>query len=72
VPGYDARIVDEHDQPVALGMGNLLIKGDSTCAYYWNQPEKTKQTIRANDCTGDKYYRDADGYYCMAAAATTC
>ena len=31
VPGYDARIVDDDDRPVADGeMGNLLIKGDST------------------------------------------
>ena len=66
VPGYDARIVDEHDQPVPVGeMGNLLIKGDSTCAYYWNQHEKTKQTIQGEWIrTGDKYYCDADGYYC--------
>ena len=54
-----------HDQPVAVGeMGNLLIKGDSTCAYYWNQHEKTKQTIQGEWIrTGDKYYCDADGYY---------
>ena len=65
VPGYDARIVDDHNQPVAVGeMGNLLIKGDSTCAYYWNQHEKTKQTIQGEWIrTGDKYYCDADGYY---------
>ncbi len=65
IPGYEARIVDDHDQPVAVGeMGNLLIKGDSTCAYYWNQHEKTKQTIQGEWIrTGDKYYRDADGYY---------
>lgn len=65
VPGYEARIVDDHDQPVATGeMGNLLIKGDSTCAYYWNQHEKTKQTIQGEWIrTGDKYYCDADGYY---------
>ena len=65
VPGYEARIVDEHDQPVAVGeMGNLLIKGESTCAYYWNQHEKTRQTIQGEWIrTGDKYYRDADGYY---------
>ena len=65
VPGYEARIVDEHDQPVAVGeMGNLLIKGDSTCAYYWNQHEKTRQTIQGEWIrTGDKYYCDADGYY---------
>jgi 4-hydroxybenzoate-CoA ligase len=65
VPGYQARIVDEHDQPVPVGeMGNLLIKGDSTCAYYWNQHEKTKQTIQGEWIrTGDKYHCDADGYY---------
>ena len=65
VPGYEARIVDDHDRPVAAGeMGNLLIKGDSTCAYYWNQHEKTKQTIQGEWIrTGDKYYCDADGYY---------
>jgi benzoate-CoA ligase family protein len=65
VPGYDARIVDENDQPVPAGeMGNLLIRGDSTCAYYWNQHEKTKATIQGEWIrTGDKYYCDADGYY---------
>jgi benzoate-CoA ligase family protein len=65
VPGYEARIVDDHDQPVPVGeMGNLLIKGDSTCAYYWNQHEKTKQTIQGEWIrTGDKYYRDAASYY---------
>jgi len=68
IPGYDARIVDDHDQPVAIGeMGNLLIKGDSTCAFYWNQHEKTKQTILGEWIrTGDKYTRDADGYFWYA------
>ena len=68
VPGYDARIVDDEDRPVPDGeMGNLLIKGDSTCAFYWNQHEKTKQTIQgAWIRTGDKYTRDADGYYWYA------
>src|SRR5436190_23465679 len=38
VPGYHARIVDDDDRPVAVGeLGNLLIKGDSTCACYWHQ-----------------------------------
>ena len=68
VPGYDARIVDDEDRPVPDGeMGNLLIKGDSTCAFYWNQHEKTQQTIQgAWIRTGDKYTRDADGYYWYA------
>jgi benzoate-CoA ligase family protein len=65
LPGYEARIVDENGQPVADGeVGNLLIKGDSVCAYYWNQHEKTKDTIQGQWLhTGDKYYRDPDHYY---------
>src|SRR5919199_1367135 len=38
-------------------------KGDSTCAYYWNKHEKTKDTIEGHWIrTGDKYYQDADGF----------
>ncbi len=68
VPGYEARIVDDDDRPVPAGeMGNLLIKGDSTCAYYWNQHEKTKRTIQGEWIrTGDKYTEDADGYFWYA------
>ncbi len=65
VEGYQARIVDEQDRPVAQGeVGNLMIEGDSTCAYYWNKHEKTKQTIIGEWIrTGDKYLVDEDGYY---------
>jgi benzoate-CoA ligase len=63
--GYEARIVDENDQPVPDNhVGSLLIKGDAVCACYWNQHEKTKDTIQGHWLrTGDKYYRDPDGYY---------
>ncbi|HWZ44572.1 MAG TPA: benzoate-CoA ligase family protein [Candidatus Saccharimonadales bacterium] len=65
LPSYEARIVDEDDRPVPDNqVGNLLIKGDSICAGYWNQHEKTKDTIQGHWLrTGDKYYRDEDGYY---------
>jgi 4-hydroxybenzoate-CoA ligase len=65
VPGYEAKIVDDQDRLLPAGeMGNLLIKGDSTCAFYWNQHEKTKQTIQGEWIrTGDKYTCDADGFY---------
>ncbi len=68
VPGYEAKIVDDNNQPVSPGeTGSLLIRGDSTCAYYWNKHEKTKQTIEGHWIrTGDKYYQDADGYYWYA------
>ena len=65
LPGYKARIVDENGQDVPDGEpGNLLIHGDSVCSCYWNQHEKTKDTIQGHWLrTGDKYYRDGDGYY---------
>ncbi|HEX2339355.1 MAG TPA: benzoate-CoA ligase family protein [Vicinamibacterales bacterium] len=65
VHGYDARIVDGDGRDVPQGeIGDLLIKGDSICAGYWNQPEKTAATIVGDWIrTGDKYSRDADGYF---------
>ena len=65
VPGYEAVVVDDEGRPLPQGeIGNLRVKGDSTMAYYWNQHDKTKQTLFGEWIqTGDKYYRDADGYY---------
>lgn len=68
VPGYEAKIIDEQGRTVATGeIGNLLVKGDSAAAYYWNKHDLTKRTIVGEwVVTGDKYYQDADGwfYYC--------
>lgn len=68
VPGYEAKLVDEQGHPVKAGeIGNLLVKGESTCAYYWNQHEKTKQTIQGEwIVTGDKLSQDEEGYYWYA------
>ena len=68
VPGYEARLVDDEGREVSTGeVGNLLVKGDSACACYWNQPERTVQTIQGEWVrTGDKYHRDADGYFWYA------
>ena len=68
VPGYDARLLDDSGRPVPAGeIGNLWIQGDSVCAGYWNQHEKTKSTIEGHWIrTGDKYTRDADGYFWYA------
>src|SRR5256886_1946928 len=68
IAGYEARIVDETGSPVPTGeIGNLLIKSDATCAYYWNQHEKTKEVIQGPWIkTGDKYRVDGDGYYWYA------
>ena len=62
------ELVDDDDRPLPAGeLGNLLIRGDSTCAFYWNQHEKSRQTIQGEWIrTGDKYVQDADGYFWFA------
>jgi len=68
VPGYEARLVDENGHPVPQGeLGDLIVRGDSTCAFYWNQHEQTKDTIAGHWIrTGDKYQQDEDGYFWFA------
>ena len=68
VHGYEARLLDENGAAVATGeIGNLWISGDSTCSGYWNEHERTKDTIEGRWIrTGDKYSVDADGYYWYA------
>jgi benzoate-CoA ligase family protein len=68
VPGYDARLVDEDGHAVPDGeVGSLLVRGDSACAGYWNQHVRSQQTFQGEWVrTGDKYRRDADGYFWYA------
>ncbi len=68
VAGFDAKIIDEQGQAVPAGeIGNLIIRTDSACAYYWNQHEKSKETIEGHWLrTGDKYRQDQDGYFWYA------
>lgn len=65
VPGYEARVVDEHDRPVPHGEeGELVVRGPSAAEGYWNQRAKTRATFRGEwTYTGDTYIRDADGYF---------
>ncbi|MCX8023055.1 MAG: benzoate-CoA ligase family protein [Syntrophorhabdaceae bacterium] len=65
VPGYSARIVDDEGKDLPDGeVGTLLVKGDSIAAYYWRHHEKTKTSMLGEWFnTGDKYYRDKEGYY---------
>jgi len=65
IDGYEARILDHERNPVPEGeIGNLWIKGDAVCSVYWNQHEKTHDTIEGRWLrTGDKYSQDADGYF---------
>jgi benzoate-CoA ligase len=65
IPGFEAHIVDENNQPVVPGeMGDLIVKTDAACSSYWNQHEKTKDTVTGHWLhTGDRYYQDTDGYF---------
>lgn len=68
VPGYEVKIVDENGQPVRQGdVGTLWVKGESNARCYWNNSEKTAETMRGEWLnTGDMYYVDSDGYYVNA------
>lgn len=65
VPSYDAKIVDDAGAETPAGeIGNLWVRGGSALAEYWHIPELTTRTKRGDwVVTGDKFLRDADGYY---------
>ena len=68
VEGYEIELRGEDGQPVADGeVGDLYIKGPSAALMYWGNREKSADTFRARwTKSGDKYSRDADGYYTYA------
>jgi benzoate-CoA ligase len=65
VPGYDLRIVDEQGRDVADGEpGELLIRGPTAAMAYWNNRPRSRMTFMGEwTRSGDKYLRNADGYY---------
>ena len=65
VPGYELRQIDEHGADVADGeVGELLVRAPSAASGYWNQRARTRATFVGEWVhTGDKYIRDAEGYY---------
>jgi 4-hydroxybenzoate-CoA ligase len=65
VPGYEVRLVDEHDEGVADGeIGELLVRGPSSADGYWNRRQKSMSTFAGHwTRTGDKYERRSDGRF---------
>ncbi len=61
----DARIVAGDEQDVPAGeIGELILRGPTVCAGYWNNPQATAATIRDGWLhTGDLAYQDAEGYF---------
>lgn len=68
VPGYALQLLDEQSRPVADGeIGELFVQGDSSALMYWGNREKSRNTFLGGwTRTGDKYVRDADGWYTYA------
>lgn len=65
VPGYEVRLVDEHDVDVPPGeVGELLVRGPSSAEGYWNRRSKSLNTFQGHwTRTGDKYEQRADGRF---------
>ncbi|MEN9384102.1 MAG: hypothetical protein RL323_1245 [Pseudomonadota bacterium] len=73
VAGYEVEIRGEDGLPVppnpdgSIDIGDLYIKGPSAALMYWHNREKSRDTFQgAWTKSGDKYTRDADGYYTYA------
>jgi benzoate-CoA ligase len=69
VPGYEVQLRHE-DGSVVTGhdeIGDLYVQGPSSALMYWNNREKSRNTFQGVwTQSGDKYTRDADGYYTYA------
>jgi long-chain acyl-CoA synthetase len=66
LPDKEVRIVDEQDKEVAIGeVGEIVLRGGFMVGY-WNQPEKTSNTLRGGWLhTGDVGKMDTEGYVYM-------
>ena len=66
VSGYEIKLVDDDDNEITEPdtIGTIWVKGESAAKLYWNNPDKTANTMRGDWLnTGDMYFRDAAGYY---------
>jgi 4-hydroxybenzoate-CoA ligase len=65
VPGYALKILDDQGREVAdEEIGELVVHGATAGEGYWNQRAKSRRTFAGEwTFTGDKYFRDRDGYY---------
>ncbi len=56
LPGETVRVVDDADQPIAVGEpGHVQVRGPNVFAGYWRMPEKTREEF-----TADGWFRTGD------------
>jgi benzoate-CoA ligase len=69
VDGYEIELRDESGRVIDGPdlVGDLFIKGPSAALMYWTNRAKSRETFQGHwTKSGDKYLRDADGYYVYA------
>ena len=68
VPGYRAKVVDEHGNEVPHGtIGRLAVTGPTGCRYLANPEQQRNYVQRGWNLTGDAYRQDEDGYFWFEA-----
>jgi len=69
LPGYQACVLDDHDQPLPRGhAGRLAVKGPTGCRYL--DDDRQRSYVRNGwNVTGDIYRVDEDGYFWFQARA---
>jgi 2-aminobenzoate-CoA ligase len=64
VPGYRARVVDEHGAELPAGtIGRLAVRGPTGCRYLDDTDRQIAYVQDGWNVTGDAYVQDADGYF---------
>lgn len=65
LPGAELKVVDDNGIEVASGeTGELLIRSSTAMMGYWNQPDKTSETLVDGWLrTGDAGYADDEGFF---------
>ncbi len=69
VDGYEVELRDDAGRVIEGPdtVGDLYIKGPSAALMYWSNRAKSRETFQGHwTKSGDKYFRDADGYYVYA------
>jgi benzoate-CoA ligase len=69
VPGYRVALRDDAGKTIEAPdqIGDLFIEGPSAALMYWTDRARTRATFQGGwTRSGDKYFRDADGYYVYA------
>ena len=71
LPGYAVEVRDENGRPqTQCEVGELWIKSKTLFHGYWNQPEKTADTLVDGWMrTGDMGYMDSEGFFFYSARA---